>query len=272
VRPQMIALAPLLAFVVTRRFFAAGLVLAAALVVVAPWTARNCVRMNRCALVSVNGGWNLLIGAHTENGSWVPLEAPTECREVWDEAGKDACFERAARREIAQSRGAWLAKVPSKLSVTFDIFAAGPYYLHRSNPRALDVDGTVITGGIETFASRLLLALALVASVPLFRLRVSRKDWIVTAPRFALALAGLGFSFVRAAWPAYAILAVLCMVRARGERRCFLRTSAGIVVAATMATHAVFFGAGRYGLLVVPFVALAAFACVRPKALAASGV
>jgi len=39
-----------------------------------------------------------------------------------------------------------------------------------------------------------------------------------------------------------------------------------------MATHAVFFGAGRYGLLVVPFVALAAFACVRPKALAASAL
>jgi len=39
-----------------------------------------------------------------------------------------------------------------------------------------------------------------------------------------------------------------------------------------MATHAAFFGAGRYGLLVVPFVALAAFSCVRPKALSASAL
>ncbi|HEY2364755.1 MAG TPA: hypothetical protein VGH87_00170 [Polyangiaceae bacterium] len=270
VRPQMIAFAPLLAFVVTRRLPVAGLVLAVALVTVAPWTARNCVRMNRCALVSVNGGWNLLIGVHTENGSWTPLDTPPECREVWDEAGKDACFERAARREIARSPRAWLSKIPRKLSMTFDVFAAGPYYLHRSNPRAFDVDATVITGGIETFASRLFLALSFVACVPLFRLRVSRKDWVLTAPRFALALVGLVFAFIRTAWPAYAILAVLCFVRARGERRSMLRVTAGIVVAATMATHAVFFGAGRYGLLVVPFVALSAFACVRPKALAAS--
>jgi len=272
VRPQMIALAPLLAFIVTRRVLAAGLVLAAALVVVAPWTARNCVRMNRCALVSVNGGWNLLIGVHTENGSWTPLDTPDECKEVWDEAGKDACFERAARREIAEAPGAWLAKIPKKLSITFDIFAAGPYYLHRSNPRVLDVDATVITGAVETFASRLLLALALVSCAPLFRLRVSRKNWAGTAPRFASALVGVGFTFVRTAWPAYAILAAMCFVRGRGERRSVVRTVAGVVVGATMATHAVFFGAGRYGLLVVPFVSLAAFACVRPKALSASGV
>jgi hypothetical protein len=271
VRPQMIALAPLLVFVVTRRAVVAGLVLAAALLTVAPWTARNCVRMNRCALVSVNGGWNLLIGVHTESGSWTQLDAPAECREVWDEAGKDACFEHAARREIAEAPGAWLAKIPRKLAVTFDVFAAGPYYLHRSNPRAFDVNATVITGGIETFASRLLLALSFVACVPLFRLRVSRKEWAVTAPRFGLALVGLVFAFTRMAWPAYAILAILCFVRARGERRSMLRVSAGIVIAATMLTHAAFFGAGRYGLLVVPFVALSAFACVRPKALAASG-
>jgi hypothetical protein len=278
VRPQMIALAPLLAFVVmrfqgalvARAASVAGLVLAAALVTVAPWTARNCVRMNRCALVSVNGGWNLLIGANTQNGSWTPLDAPAECREVWDEAGKDTCFEHAARREIVEAPGAWLAKIPAKLAITFDVFAAGPYYLHRSNPRAFDVDATVITGGIETFASRLLLALSLLSCAPLFRLRVSRKDWGFTAPRFALALVGLVFAFIRTAWPAYAILSLLCLLRARGERRSMARVSAGIVIAATMATHAVFFGAGRYGLLVVPFMALSAFACVRPKALAAS--
>ena len=272
VRPQMIALAPLLAFVVTRRFLVAGLVLAAALVVVAPWTARNCVRMNRCALVSVNGGWNLLIGVHTDSGSWAPLDAPEECREVWDEAGKDACFERAARREILRAPGAWLSKIPRKLAITFDVFAAGPYYLHRSNPRAFDVDATVIAGGIDTFASRLVLALSLLSSVPIFRLRVSRKAWAVTAPRFALALAGILFAFTRTAWPAYVILAALCFYRGRGERRSIVRVSAGIVIAATMATHAVFFGAGRYGLLVVPFVALSAFACVRPKALSASAL
>jgi hypothetical protein len=33
---------------------------------------------------------------------------------------------------------------------------------------------------------------------------------------------------------------------------------AALVIAATMATHAIFFGAGRYGLVVAPFVALLA--------------
>ena len=271
VRPQMIALAPLLAFVVMRRWAPSALVLGAALAVVAPWTARNCARMNRCALVSVNGGWNLLIGVHTANGSWTPLEAPDDCKEVWDEAGKDACFEHAARREILASPRAWVAKAPKKLAVTFDVFAAGPYYLHRSNPSAFGEKATLVTGAIEILASRLLLAFAIVASAPLFRLRVSRKRWAVTAPRLALAAAGLFFAFNRTAWPAYAVLAILCFVRERGERRSMLRACAGIVVAATMATHAAFFGAGRYGLLVVPFVTLAAFACVRPKALSASG-
>ena len=177
VRPQMIALAPLLAFVVTRRLTHAGVVLAAALLTCAPWTARNCVRMEPLRARQRE--------RRVEPPHWCShrqrlVDAgrhAAECREVWDEAGKDACFERAARREIIHSPGAWLARIPRKLAVTFDVFAAGPYYLHRSNPRAFDVDATVIAGGIETFASRLLLALSFVASVPLFRLRVSRKDW-----------------------------------------------------------------------------------------------
>src|SRR5262245_11712687 len=74
VRPQTIAFVPFIAFFMTRRFLAPAAVLAFTLLTVSPWTARNCVRMHRCALVSVNGGWNLLIGAHTESGSWAPLD------------------------------------------------------------------------------------------------------------------------------------------------------------------------------------------------------
>ncbi len=62
-------------------------------------------RMHRCALVSVNGGWNLLIGAQTRTGAWEPIDVPPECATVWDEAGKDACFERARARDIAASPG-----------------------------------------------------------------------------------------------------------------------------------------------------------------------
>jgi hypothetical protein len=270
VRPQVIALAPLLAFVVTRRVLVSAAVLGVALVTVSPWTARNCVRMNRCALVSVNGGWNLLIGARTDTGSWTALEAPDDCKEVWDEAAKDACFEHAARREIAAAPVAWLEKIPKKLGITLDVLAAGPSYMHRSNPRAFGERAVLLWGAVETLATRLLMALGMLAAAPLFRLRVRRKRWRVTAPRFALGAVGICFAFARHAWPAWAILAILCLWRERSERRSMLRLSSGIVIAATMLTHAVFFGAGRYGLLVVPLSTLAAFACVRPKGLTAS--
>ncbi len=105
VRPQSLLLAPLYGALCRRRVSArlramlAVAVTLGAIVVCSPWTARNCLRMNACALVSVNAGWNLLIGG-TEHatGAWVPLEGvdvPVECRHVWGEAEKDACFLRS---------------------------------------------------------------------------------------------------------------------------------------------------------------------------------
>ena len=62
--------------------------------------------MKHCALVSVNGGWNLLIGADAEStGAWSPIKVPEACREVFDEAQKDVCFGREARRYIRHARG-----------------------------------------------------------------------------------------------------------------------------------------------------------------------
>jgi len=140
VRPQSIALAPALgalAFGVASwraRALGAALVTAIALVCCAPWTARNCARMDRCALVSVNGGWNLLIGVRSTSGGWAAVDpVPDECREVWSEAMKDVCFERAARAAIARDPVAWAAKAPAKLAATLDYFGAAPWYLHASN-------------------------------------------------------------------------------------------------------------------------------------------
>jgi len=272
VRPQVIVLAPLLAWIFARRArlsIAAG-VLAVTLATVAPWTARNCVRMHRCALVSVNGGWNLLIGARSETGGWTPLDAPDQCKTVWDEAQKDVCFERAAREEIAAHPWTWMKKAPAKLAMTFDVVAAGPWYLRHSNADAFGDRAALAWGAVETLALRILLALGFVAGAPLWRLRVAKKNWPSTLPRLALAAAGVALSFAHHAWLAYVLLAIACFVRGRGERASPVRLATGVVLAATLATHAVFFGAGRYALLVVPEVALAAFACVRPKALSAS--
>lgn len=258
VRPQTVLFAPLLGFVFAsgstlRRSLAGAGVLCAALAVVAPWTIRNCERMGRCALVSVNGGWNLLIGVETTNGSWTELETPEACKTVWDEAKKDKCFERAARERIAAHPASFLAKTPAKLATTFDIFAAGPWYLHHSNGAAFDEAAMWRWGAVETLVSRVLLALALLAAAPLRRLR-AREKLPLTLLRCGLAGVGIVFAFMHSGWPAYALLSVACLLGERSR----LRLTTGIVVGLTMVTHAVFFGAGRYGLLVVPFVALAA--------------
>jgi hypothetical protein len=274
VRPQVIVLAPVLAIVfVRRRSIRAGvLALVVALLTVAPWTVRNCVRMDRCALVSVNGGWNLLIGTQTTTGGWTELDTPEACTTVWDEAAKDSCFEHAARREIARAPLAWLSRAPRKLAATFDVGVAGPWYMYRANARAFGERAVIVWGAVETIASRALLVVALVSSAPLWRRRVRSKKLSSTLPRLGLVALGIVFALSRTAWPAYALLSVLCVVRDRDERRSPIRLACGIVIAATMVTHAVFFGAGRYALLVVPFIALAAFACVRPKALSASAL
>jgi hypothetical protein len=144
VRPQSIVLAPLfglLAAVRPRSFArrASAMVLGAslaALVVCAPWTLRNCVRMKRCALVSVNGGWNLLIGAdEASTGAWSPIKVPEACREVFDEAAKDVCFGDEARRFIREHPGAWLRLAPQKLAATFD-YASAPGATRSSSSRS----------------------------------------------------------------------------------------------------------------------------------------
>ncbi|HEX5633117.1 MAG TPA: hypothetical protein VFX50_07815, partial [Gemmatimonadales bacterium] len=136
VRPQSILFAPLLGYAASlpapgsgapeqpgwrRQLTSVAIVLAMALLMVMPWTMRNCVRMDDCALVSVNGGWNLLIGTQPEGkGSWSEIQVPEACKAVFDEAKKDACFARAARARIAARPWEWLALAPQKLHVTFD--------------------------------------------------------------------------------------------------------------------------------------------------------
>lgn len=260
VRPQCLALAPVLGALalaedarLKRRLAAAAVVSALALACVLPWTARNCARMHRCALVSVNGGWNLLIGATTETGSWQPMPVPAECATIWDEAGKDACFERAAWLDIGRSPSVWLGRAPAKLAATFDYFGAAPWYLHASNASAFDDRAKTALGAAETIVCRLLLLGALVAC--------SRMPGERSVLRKGVALAGAIATLTLHGWVGYAaipVVAALCGMRALARAPALVPIAA-IVIGATAMIHAVFFGAGRYGLVVAPFVALLAF-------------
>ena len=266
VRPQSLLLAPLLGALalpatMRPRGRVVGAVAATALALscVVPWTLRNCERMHRCALVSVNGGWNLLIGAQTRSGVWEEIVVPPECATVWDEGGKDACFERIARRDIASSPGAWLARAPAKIEMTLDYFGAAPWYLHVANPKQFGEDAKLSLGVIETIACRLLLLGALWA--------VGRRQGPRLAGRTVVAAAGALAAVTTHGWIGY--VAIVVAVALLGRRSLsgapVVIPVTAAVIAATVLVHAVFFGAGRYGLVIVPFVAVLAFVGRRQR-------
>ncbi len=258
VRPQVLIFAPLLGwFAVCSTSRIRGrnalVVLGLALLLCAPWTARNCVRMDHCALVSVNGGWNLAIGTQTTTGAWQELAVPKACANVFAEAAKDACFGRVARADILAHRLAWLERMPSKIRVTFDYFGAAPWYLHAASPAYFSYDAKVWLGAIETLTSRLLLISALVS---VRKFDGPRRRWreAVTALGLIACVLPVGTVGYLACGLAIVLLGIGTL-----SRMSLLVPWTAAVVLGTAATHAVFFGAGRYGLVVLPFVTLLAF-------------
>jgi hypothetical protein len=253
VRPQALLLVPLVASLASagagaRRFIAPGLVVVGVIVAVLPWSARNSRVFGRPVLVSANGGWNLLIGTDAvANGGWRQLDPPPECREVWDEAAKDACFGHAARERVLADPVAWLRLIPSKLGTTFDLGGSGPSYLSRARPDLVPRWAVLGVGAVETLVERAAVLLALLA----FGFEPGRRR----DARRAVALVGGAFLLTVHAWPAY--VALVGLLGLGGWRPLMaepLRAVAAGVLGATLLTHAVFFGAGRYALLAVPWV------------------
>jgi hypothetical protein len=262
IRPQLLPMLPLLGAVavsvpadagrwraVALRLRGAGEVLLVTLACCAPWTLRNCAKMDGCVFVSANGGWNLLIGTLPEgHGSFAPIAGPTvpaACREVYGEAGKDRCFGHAGAERIAAAPGAWLALAPQKLGQLFNHGAVASSYLQTSNPGLVSDSTRVAISTVETLYSRLLL---LGACLGLLRAASGRL--------------GRGFSLAAAAftlspWGALAqlgVLAGLLAERPEPGRRPFV-TLAASLLGMCVVTHIVFFGAPRYALIWLPWLA-----------------
>ncbi len=186
------------------------------------------------------------------------MAVPDACKEVFAEAAKDRCFGRAAQGVIAGAPLRWLARMPAKVRMTFDYFGAAPLVPPCVEPRALSLRregaaGRARGAGVTSPLARRAPCRAQARGTSAARARGGRPG-SASSRAFCPPARSSGISPARSR--------SCCSGGGRSRaRRCSCLATA-IVILATAATHAVFFGSGRIGLVVVPFVTALAF--LRP--------
>ncbi len=282
VRPQSLLCVPALALLalpgtagprrerVVAAVWPAGLALAAALAVVAPWTIRNCRVMDGCALVSTNAGWNLAIGAFPRaTGRFETLRASDGCPVVTGQVQQDRCWRDAGLAWIAAEPRRWLGLVPAKLSYTFDHESFPMGYLGEADPAAWPEARKAAGRDLLSGVHRAILALAALSVVawPFARGtrlagRIAQASLLVIA--LTLAARGL-WADTHPAWLLAVFLPVVAALPLPGRAG-----NGGVVgylafaVASVVVTHAVFFGEDRYHMVVTPALCVLAACALRP--------
>jgi 4-amino-4-deoxy-L-arabinose transferase-like glycosyltransferase len=270
-RPASLLLVPLVALSEARpvriAVLRAAAALGIALLVVAPWTIRNCVRMDGCALVSTNGGWNLAIGAITETGRFQTLRGKDGCPVVTGQVQQDDCWAEVGWRKIKESPGRWLSMAPKKLAQTFNHESFAIEYVREAEPGAWPRARREAARGLLTLAHLSLLAAAALSIVaqPLGRLRPHEKQWQIG---LLLLLTGLIFYGVANDQHPFHWLVVLAPALAFAPipGRPYLGAAGRIAMATlliTAFTHVIFFGEDRYHLFLSPLLCLLAAAALR---------
>lgn len=111
--------------------------------VVAPWSLRNARAVDAPALISTNGGSNLLISATDARGGYHRvMRADDPCNRAEGEVSRDRCWRARALASIADAPGRWLAAAPLRLARTFAVEADPAAHLAwgvRPPPRAVRV-------------------------------------------------------------------------------------------------------------------------------------
>lgn len=285
VRPQSLLCAPALAFLALRpraegawwpgfraigkALLPAGIALAAALTVVAPWTVRNCTVMDGCALVSTNAGWNLAIGAFPRaTGRFETLRGTDGCPVVTGQVQQDRCWMDEGMRWIKASPFRWIALIPKKLSYTFDHESFPMGYLGEADPARWPEARKAVGRDVLSVSHRILLAVAALGVIAIPVHRRSRDRLVqmgLLALTLLLALRSVTDDLHRT-WPLAVLLPVVAFLPLPGRPR-----NGGVIaylafaVASVVVTHAVFFGEDRYHMVVTPVLAiLAACALRRP--------
>lgn len=276
VRPSSWVAAPLLILTQPRPIARAGLRALAlsvvSLLVVLPWTLRNCARLDGCALVSTNGGWNLAIGAITETGRFQTLHGSDGCPIVTGQVQQDRCWGEVGRAKIAADPGHWLALAPLKLAQTFDHESFAVEYLHEADPDSWPEPRRVAARELLTAFHRALLVLAALSVVawPGWG-GAGRAAFFVQLLLAALTVSIGAYASLADAHPFY-VLALLAPLVAclpllpgrpeQGPCGSYLLS----LLAATALTHVVFFGEDRYHLVISPILCVLAAAALRVQA------
>jgi 4-amino-4-deoxy-L-arabinose transferase-like glycosyltransferase len=276
-RPASLLLVPLIALSEPRPLARAALRAAAtlgvALVIVLPWTIRNCQRMDGCALVSTNGGWNLAIGAITETGRFQTLHGKDGCPVVTGQVQQDDCWAQVGWRKIRDAPGHWLGLAPKKLAQTFDHESFAVEYMHEADPGAWPDERREAARGLLTGAHLALLAAAAlsVVALPLGALKRDEQYWQIG---LLVLLSGLMFYGIADEQHPFHWLIVVAPALAFAPLpgRPYLGAVGRIAMATvliTAFTHVVFFGEDRYHLFLSPLLCVVAAAALRePERLA----
>jgi 4-amino-4-deoxy-L-arabinose transferase-like glycosyltransferase len=275
VHPSFIAYAPALVLLfgdtvagslrpplLRRSLAAAALATAAAFVPVLPWTLRNCLVMDRCTLVSTNGGWNLAIGSFSRaTGRFETLRSSDGCAVVTGQVQQDTCWRDLAIETIRANPARWLGLIPKKLAFTFDVESFPVEYLREADPDRWPEDRRSAGRALLSGSHRALLTLAAFSAV---RMRArTRKERVQTIGASAL-VAGLALAaWLRDDSPFY-FLAVATALLWTGGGPVF--RWARLSLLGTLITHAVFFGEDRYHVVVTPMLCLLAAGAFRTHA------
>jgi 4-amino-4-deoxy-L-arabinose transferase-like glycosyltransferase len=234
-----------------------------------PWTLRNCYRMDGCALVSTNAGWNLAIGALTDTGRFRPLHAADGCPVVTGQVQQDRCWMSRGYSEIRRDPWRWCKLAPKKLAQTFDHESFAVEYLREANPKAWPESRRVAWREHLTDAHRWLVTIAAFAAVSLV---VGRQCYRSVAFYVQLVLLfGLGWLAYRVAMhdehPFYwLVLALVGLTMLPLPGRPHLGGLVGFCVGfvgLTAVTHVLFFGDDRYHMVVSPLLGILAGAALR---------
>jgi len=248
-----------------------------ALLVIAPWTIRNCVRMDGCTLVSTNGGWNLAIGALTEDGRFRTLRPRDGCEVVTGQVQQDRCWANVGLATIMKSPLHWLGLMPDKLRQTFNHESFIVEYLHEADPtRWNETLRAQARAWLTRFHGMLLWASAfsivgLGPLLPCFLKSARIPHW----RRPALTQGVLLLTFVLGGafalsddfhpfWPFALVPALVSLLRLPGQPEIgpVGRYLFGLILS-TALVHAVFFGDDRYHLVISPVLCILAAAALR---------